>query len=147
MFICTVLFLLDCCLGRILNWTVWHNSRIFTIEGNHSTVEYNDTVVEKDHGVEKMVPLRPGRLPATAVHNVVFITRPNASLMKNVAENVLRLACDKRIKEEYVINYYFNQNIIILLIMLIQVKSNKADQRKSFTSSSFHEGHFCVKRS
>jgi len=45
----------------------------------------------QEHEVDKMFPLRPGRLPANAVQNIVFITRPKLSLMDLVAQNVLKL--------------------------------------------------------
>jgi len=35
-----------------------------------------------------MFPLRPGRLPANTVQNIVFITRPELSLIELVAQNV-----------------------------------------------------------
>jgi len=41
--------------------------------------------------VDKMFPLRPGRLPSNTVQNIVFITRPRLSLMELVAQNVLKL--------------------------------------------------------
>ena len=44
----------------------------------------------QEHEVDKMFPLRPGRLPANTVQNVVFITRPKLSLMELVAQNVLK---------------------------------------------------------
>ncbi|XP_066018238.1 vacuolar protein sorting-associated protein 33A isoform X2 [Pocillopora verrucosa] len=43
----------------------------------------------KEHEVEVMFPLRPGRLPPSQVHNVIFITRPKPSLMDIIANNVL----------------------------------------------------------
>ena len=45
----------------------------------------------QEHEVDKMFPLRPGRLPANTVQNIVFITRPKLSLMELVAQNVLKL--------------------------------------------------------
>ena len=44
----------------------------------------------QEHEVEVMFPLRPGRLPPSQVHNVIFITRPKPSLMDVIADNVLR---------------------------------------------------------
>ena len=40
--------------------------------------------------MDKMFPLRPGRLPANAVQNIIFITRPKLSLIELVAQNVLK---------------------------------------------------------
>jgi len=45
----------------------------------------------QEHEVDKMFPLRPGRLPVNTVQNIVFITRPKLSLMELVAQNVLKL--------------------------------------------------------
>ena len=42
----------------------------------------------KDREVTKMFPLKSGRLPDCSVENIVFITRPETSLMKVIAENV-----------------------------------------------------------
>ena len=42
----------------------------------------------REREVTKMFPLKSGRLPASSVENIVFITRPETSLMKIVAENV-----------------------------------------------------------
>jgi hypothetical protein len=42
----------------------------------------------RDHEVVKMFPLNRGRLPATAVDNIVFITRPDIERMDRIAENV-----------------------------------------------------------
>ena len=47
----------------------------------------------KEHEVEVMFPLGPGRLPPSQVHNVIFITRPKPSLMDIIADNVLRYIC------------------------------------------------------
>jgi len=44
----------------------------------------------QEHEVDKMFPLRPGRLPANTVQNIVFITRPKLSLIELVAQNVLK---------------------------------------------------------
>ncbi|XP_070555122.1 vacuolar protein sorting-associated protein 33A-like [Ptychodera flava] len=73
----------------------------------------------KDHEVDKMFPLRPGRLPPSNVKNIIFITRPILQLMDFVAQNVHKeeklggyrkeyhiffvprksLLCEKRLKE------------------------------------------------
>jgi len=45
----------------------------------------------QEHEVDKMFPLRPGRLPENTVQNIVFITRPKLSLMELVAQNVIKL--------------------------------------------------------
>ncbi|XP_033123521.1 vacuolar protein sorting-associated protein 33A-like [Anneissia japonica] len=42
----------------------------------------------KENEVEKMFPLRAGRLPQNNVQNVIFITRPILKLMRLVAENI-----------------------------------------------------------
>lgn len=47
-------------------------------------------LITQEHEVEVMFPLRPGRLPPSQVHNVIFITRPKPSLMDIIANNVLR---------------------------------------------------------
>ena len=54
----------------------------------------------QEHEVDKMFPLRPGRLPVNTVQNIVFITRPKLSLMELVAQNVLKLvaATDASVK-------------------------------------------------
>nr|XP_002737715.1 PREDICTED: vacuolar protein sorting-associated protein 33A [Saccoglossus kowalevskii] len=74
----------------------------------------------KEHEVEKMFPLRTGRLPTSNVRNVIFITRPKLQLMEFVAQNIHKeeelgtyhrkdfhlffvprksLLCEKRLKE------------------------------------------------
>ncbi|KAK2193496.1 hypothetical protein NP493_12g08025 [Ridgeia piscesae] len=44
----------------------------------------------KEHGADKMYPLRPGQLPRNNVANIIFICRPKLSLMDSVAQNVHR---------------------------------------------------------
>ncbi|ELT89435.1 hypothetical protein CAPTEDRAFT_101629 [Capitella teleta] len=44
----------------------------------------------KEHEVDKMFPLRPGRLQPSNVQNIIFICRPNLALMENIAQNVLK---------------------------------------------------------
>lgn len=57
----------------------------------------------KEHEVEVMFPLRPGRLPPSQVHNVIFITRPRPSLMDIIAENVLSEEGRESKKKEFTI--------------------------------------------
>ncbi|XP_077995309.1 vacuolar protein sorting-associated protein 33A-like [Glandiceps talaboti] len=42
----------------------------------------------KEHEVDKMFPLRAGRLPSSNVRNIIFITRPKLELMELVAQNI-----------------------------------------------------------
>ncbi|XP_059683506.1 vacuolar protein sorting-associated protein 33A isoform X2 [Gavia stellata] len=44
----------------------------------------------KEHEVEKMFTLKPGRLPQADVKNVIFFVRPKLELMDIVTDNVLR---------------------------------------------------------
>ncbi|KAM9178706.1 vacuolar protein sorting-associated protein 33A [Mergus octosetaceus] len=44
----------------------------------------------KEHEVEKMFTLKPGRLPQADVKNVIFFVRPKLELMDIIADNVLR---------------------------------------------------------
>ncbi|XP_066290958.1 vacuolar protein sorting-associated protein 33A-like [Branchiostoma lanceolatum] len=44
----------------------------------------------KEHEVDKMFQLRPGRLPAANVNNIVFLCRPKLALMEIVAQNILK---------------------------------------------------------
>ncbi|KAM6193366.1 vacuolar protein sorting-associated protein 33A isoform 2-T2 [Sarcoramphus papa] len=44
----------------------------------------------KEHEVEKMVTLKPGRLPQADVKNVIFFVRPKLELMDIITDNVLR---------------------------------------------------------
>ncbi|NXX96059.1 VP33A protein, partial [Centropus bengalensis] len=44
----------------------------------------------KEHEVEKMFTLKPGRLPQADVKNVIFFVRPRLELMDIIADNVLR---------------------------------------------------------
>ncbi|KAJ7387414.1 Vacuolar protein sorting-associated protein 33A [Desmophyllum pertusum] len=57
----------------------------------------------REHEVEVMFPLRPGRLPPSQVHNVVFITRPKPSLMDIIADNVLSEEGRESTKKEFTI--------------------------------------------
>ncbi|XP_078360973.1 vacuolar protein sorting-associated protein 33A-like isoform X2 [Oculina patagonica] len=57
----------------------------------------------KEHEVEVMFPLRPGRLPPSQVHNVIFITRPKPSLMDIIADNVLSEEGRESKKKEFTI--------------------------------------------
>jgi len=61
----------------------------------------------QEHEVDKMFPLRPGRLPMNTVQNIVFITRPKLSLMELVAQNVLKLvdANDAVVKSLFILLY------------------------------------------
>lgn len=42
----------------------------------------------KEHGVNTMFPLQPGKLPATQVNHIIFISRPKLHLMQWISENV-----------------------------------------------------------
>uniref|UniRef100_T1I6S3 Uncharacterized protein n=1 Tax=Rhodnius prolixus TaxID=13249 RepID=T1I6S3_RHOPR len=42
----------------------------------------------KDHNVQKMFPLKSGKLPPTNVKNIIFISRPHLHLMDLIAENI-----------------------------------------------------------
>ncbi|KAK9500694.1 hypothetical protein O3M35_001912 [Rhynocoris fuscipes] len=42
----------------------------------------------KEHNVQKMFPLKNGKLPATNVKNIIFICRPHLHLMDRIAENI-----------------------------------------------------------
>ncbi|NXF33380.1 VP33A protein, partial [Nyctibius bracteatus] len=44
----------------------------------------------KEHEVEKMFTLKPGRLPQADVKNVIFFVRPRLELMDIITDNVLR---------------------------------------------------------
>ena len=57
--------------------------------------------------MDKMFPLRAGRLPANTVQNIVFITRPKLSLMELVAQNVLKFvaATDAFVTSEFIFCY------------------------------------------
>ena len=44
----------------------------------------------QEHEVDKMFPLRSGRLPTSSVQNIIFITRPNYAMMDMVAQNVIK---------------------------------------------------------
>ncbi|XP_053224346.1 vacuolar protein sorting-associated protein 33A isoform X4 [Podarcis raffonei] len=53
----------------------------------------------KEHEVEKMFTLKPGRLPPADVKNIIFFVRPRLELMDIIAENVLsedRVRCPQR---------------------------------------------------
>ncbi|XP_019362823.1 PREDICTED: vacuolar protein sorting-associated protein 33A [Gavialis gangeticus] len=43
----------------------------------------------KEHEVEKMFTLKPGRLPAADVKNIIFFVRPKLELMDIITENIL----------------------------------------------------------
>ncbi|XP_015776402.1 PREDICTED: vacuolar protein sorting-associated protein 33A-like [Acropora digitifera] len=57
----------------------------------------------KEHEVEVMFPLGPGRLPPSQVHNVIFITRPKPSLMDIIADNVLSEEGRQSKKKEFTV--------------------------------------------
>lgn len=42
----------------------------------------------KDHGVEKMFPLKADNLPNVNVKNIIFISRPSLPLMDIVADYI-----------------------------------------------------------
>ena len=44
----------------------------------------------QEHEVDKMFPLRQGRLPQSSVQNIIFIVRPKLALMETVANNILK---------------------------------------------------------
>eukprot|EP00058_Branchiostoma_floridae_P026375 XP_002611866.1 hypothetical protein BRAFLDRAFT_123348 [Branchiostoma floridae] len=44
----------------------------------------------KEHEVDKMFQLRPGRMPAANVNNIIFLCRPKLALMEIVAQNILK---------------------------------------------------------
>lgn len=60
--------------------------------------------------MDKMFPLRPGRLPANTVQNVIFITRPKLSLIELVAQNVLKSVSVARV-------YFFFVHLDILSVL------------------------------
>lgn len=47
-------------------------------------------VSPQEHEVEKMFTLKPGRLPAADVKNIIFFVRPKLELMDIITENILR---------------------------------------------------------
>uniref|UniRef100_A0A3B3QQ14 VPS33A core subunit of CORVET and HOPS complexes n=1 Tax=Paramormyrops kingsleyae TaxID=1676925 RepID=A0A3B3QQ14_9TELE len=87
----------------------------------------------KEHEVEKMFTLKPGRLPAADVKNIIFFVRPKLELMDIIADNVasedkLRtprdfhvlfvprrsLLCEQRLKEKGVLGSLINVDEYIL---------------------------------
>ncbi|MCJ8746718.1 hypothetical protein PDJAM_G00145090 [Pangasius djambal] len=87
----------------------------------------------KEHEVEKMFTLKPGRVPPADVKNVIFFVRPKLELMDIIAENVMSedklqpqrefhilfvprrsLLCEQRLKEQGVLNSFTNIDEYIL---------------------------------
>ena len=60
-------------------------------ESNFGLIKtFTFTFISQEHEVDKMYPLRPGRLPNHSVQNIVYIVRPKQSIMDIVAQNVLK---------------------------------------------------------
>lgn len=83
----------------------------------------------KEHEVEKMFTLKPGRLPLADVKNIIFFVRPRLELMDIIAENVLSedrirsplrdfhilfvprrsLLCEQRLKDQGVLGSFIHR--------------------------------------
>ncbi|XP_060105435.1 vacuolar protein sorting-associated protein 33A [Heteronotia binoei] len=83
----------------------------------------------KEHEVEKMFTLKPGRLPLADVRNIIFFVRPRLELMDIIAENVLSedrirspqrdfhilfvprrsLLCEQRLKDQGILGAFIHR--------------------------------------
>ncbi|XP_015273145.1 PREDICTED: vacuolar protein sorting-associated protein 33A [Gekko japonicus] len=83
----------------------------------------------KEHEVEKMFTLKPGRLPLADVKNIIFFVRPRLELMDIIAENVLSedrirspqrdfhilfvprrsLLCEQRLKDQGILGAFIHR--------------------------------------
>ncbi|EQB77348.1 vacuolar protein sorting-associated protein 33A [Camelus ferus] len=63
----------------------------------------------KEHEVEKMFTLKGSRLPAADVKNIIFFVRPRLELMDIIAENVLSLLCEQRLKDLGVLGSFIHR--------------------------------------